>query len=120
MYRISVSASFSSAHFLRNYRGKCEKIHGHNWKVILTVESKILKNNMVMDFSELKKILKDVLSKLDHKTLNDIPPFTKENPTSERIAKFIADKIKMKLPSGVKISSVQVFETENSSATYLK
>jgi len=116
MYNIKVELSFSSAHNLRGYKGKCESLHGHNWKVEAVVTSNTLdKCGMVMDFKILKTALKEILESLDHKYLNDIPYFKKVNPTSENIAKFIYQKIKLRIK---KISAVTVWESENSAATY--
>jgi len=115
MYSLKVESSFSSAHNLRGYKGRCEDLHGHNWKVELAVESKTLdKIGMARDFRFLKDKLNAVLDKLDHKYLNKISYFKKVNPTSENIAKYIFDCL-----AGIKgIKSVTVWESENSCATY--
>ena len=116
MYSIKIEADFSSAHNLRGYKGKCEELHGHNWKVEAVVESKALdKAGMVMDFHDLKAYLGAILDKLDHKYLNNLPYFKKFNPTSENIAKYIYDRVK---GQGVRVKSVTVWEAHNSSATY--
>ncbi len=116
VYNIKVEASFSSAHNLREYKGKCESLHGHNWKVAVEATSDRLdKIGMVIDFKYLKKHLNNILEKLDHKYLNKIPYFKKTNPTSENIAKYIYKNIKSKVPL---VSSVTVWENETSSATY--
>jgi 6-pyruvoyltetrahydropterin/6-carboxytetrahydropterin synthase len=116
MYTIKVEADFSSAHNLRGYKGKCEDLHGHNWQVELAVSGKKLdKLGMLADFRLLKDKLNAVLEKLDHKYLNNIPYFKKINPTSENIARHIYDCLKPQIPG---ISSVTVWESENSSATY--
>jgi len=116
MYTIKVEADFSSAHNLRGYKGKCEELHGHNWKVEAAVSRKKLdKLGMVADFRIVKDELKAILERLDHKYLNDIAYFKKINPTSENIAKYIYDCLKAKTPG---LKSVTVWESENSSATY--
>jgi len=116
MYEIKVSCEFSSAHSLREYRGKCEELHGHNWKVELAVASGCLdKAGLVMDFKKLKQQLWMVLEKLDHKHLNEIVFFKKVNPTSENIARYIYDRVKRNLPA---VKSVTVWESEKASATY--
>ena len=116
MYSIKVEASFSSAHNLRGYKGKCEELHGHNWKIEVAVSKKKLdKAGMVLDFKFIKNQLDVVLEKLDHKYLNNLAFFKKVNPTSENIAKYIYDSLKPKVTS---IKSVTVWESENSSATY--
>ncbi len=116
MYRLKVEGSFSSAHNLREYKGKCEELHGHNWRVELAVESKDLdKTGMVLDFRFLKEKLGNVLDKLDHKYLNDINYFKTVNPTSENIAKYIYDSLKNEIQS---IFSITVWESDKARATY--
>ncbi|MFH0948206.1 MAG: 6-carboxytetrahydropterin synthase QueD [Elusimicrobiota bacterium] len=122
MYSITVEDEFSAAHNLRNYKGKCEKLHGHNYRVRLTVSGKTLdKSGMLIDFTDLKKILKEVLSKFDHSYLNDISPFDSAgvNPTAENIAKHIYDKIRLQITDcRLQITEVTVWETEKNCATY--
>jgi 6-pyruvoyltetrahydropterin/6-carboxytetrahydropterin synthase len=90
MFEIKVKATFSSAHNLRNYRGKCEHLHGHNWNVEAVFAYKSLDSDgMAIDFREAKSMLKDSIEDLDHSYLNDLSSFKKVNPTSENIAKFI-------------------------------
>lgn len=116
MYSVKVEAYFSSAHNLREYKGRCEELHGHNWKVELTVaQGKLDKAGMVADFKRLKEKLNKVLDILDHKYLNNLDYFKKVNPTSENIAQYIYKRLKDQI-SG--ISSVTVWESENTSATY--
>lgn len=116
MYNIKVEAYFSAAHNLRGYRGKCEELHGHNWKVEVVVEKDRLdKNGMVLDFRILKKKLNSILEKLDHRYLNRIPYFRRINPTSENIARYIYDNIK---PQVSNIKSVTVWENNACLATY--
>jgi len=116
MYEIRVKASFSSAHNLRNYRGKCEHLHGHNWIVeAVFVYSKLDRDGLAVDFREAKGILKDSIEELDHSYLNDLAPFKKTNPTSENIAKFIYGRIRKR---DRHIASISVWENENSCATY--
>lgn len=116
MYSVKVEANFSSAHNLRGYKGKCEALHGHNWKAEIVVSKDDLdKVGMVLDFKYLKMELNKVLEALDHKYLNNIPYFKKFNPTSENIARYIFERLKPKI-SG--LASVTVWESENSCATY--
>ncbi len=116
MFEVKVISNFSSAHRLRGYKGKCEELHGHNWKVKLIVTGeKLDKTGMVFDFQYLKTRLNKLLDKLDHKYLNNIAYFKKTNPTSENIAKYIYDNLKSTI-AGLK--SVTVWESENCSATY--
>ena len=120
MYKIKVTSYFSAAHFLREYKGKCEALHGHNWKVEVVVSSDKLDSiGMVMDFSELKKNAAIVLDELDHTTLNEIDYFTKHNPSSEEIAHYIFDKLKEKISKKeCLLNEIKVWETENSCAVY--
>lgn len=116
MYSIKVEANFSSAHNLRGYKGKCEQLHGHNWKIEVVVsKNKLDKLGMVLDFRFLKDKLNEIIEKLDHKYLNEIPYFKKVNPTSENIAKYIYDSLKSEVLS---LKSVTVWESDNSCATY--
>lgn len=114
MYTVTVRTEFNSAHRLRDYRGKCESLHGHNWTVEVTVgAARLNKTGMVADFTVLKKELNNFLERLDHKFLNEIEPFDKINPTSENIAKYIYDGM-----SKFKPIRVTVWETPTSAATY--
>jgi len=116
MYNLKVEGVFSSAHNLRGYKGKCEDLHGHNWRVEITVKSDQLdKIGMLLDFKYLKKELGAVLEKLDHKYLNKLAFFKKTNPTSEHIAKYIFDQLKSKISC---LDSVTVWENSTSAATY--
>jgi len=122
MYYARVEADFSAAHFLSHYRGKCEKLHGHNYKVRLWVRGENLdEGGMLVDFSLLKKALKEAIAQLDHSNLNDIGSF-QNDPSAERIARFIFEDVKGKLPGlGVESSllwAVDVFETNTSMARY--
>jgi len=126
MFSIKIEAYFSSAHFLRGYRGKCENLHGQNWKIEVTVETeKTDKTGMILDFKDLKKALNKVLEKLDHKCLNNIPYFSatggsasggkKVNPTSENIAQYIYNRLKSEV---ISLKLVTVWESHNSCASY--
>jgi len=116
MYRLKVEGNFSSAHNLRGYKGKCEDLHGHNWRVEITVASSELDEiGMLLDFKYLKKELNAVLEELDHKYLNKLVQFKIINPTSENIAKYIYDQLKAGIPL---LNSVTVWENSASSATY--
>ncbi len=118
MFEIKVKGDFSAAHNLRNYEGKCEKLHGHNWAVEAVFRYKNLdKDGLAVDFRTAKSALKDVTERLDHSYLNELVFFKKTNPTSENIAKFIYDNLK----KGVKnIYSVAVWENERSCAVYME
>jgi 6-pyruvoyltetrahydropterin/6-carboxytetrahydropterin synthase len=121
MFEISVDESFAAGHSLRNYRGKCEKVHGHNYKVRVTLEGETLNAaGLLVDFTELKRVLHSVLERLDHEFLNDIPPFDELNPSAENMAKYFHDEISRGLAAeaGVRVASVRIWETDTSIATY--
>ena len=118
MYSLRVEAGFSAAHFLADYNGKCENLHGHNYVVRLWVKGRELnQNGMLVDFSLLKKILKEVIYPLDHKNLNDMD-FFQNNPSAERIAAHIYREAEAKLPDGIIAEAVDVFENTGSMARY--
>ena len=117
-YAVSVQRTFSAAHALREYRGRCEKLHGHNWRVRVALSGKKLdRTGMLVDFTDIKRILDDVLGSLDHAFLNEVPPFDKVNPTAENIACFVFKRMKTRIPAGAKVSAVEVWESETTSAT---
>ncbi len=119
MYTICVEDWFAAAHYLRNYHGKCENPHGHNYRVKVYVSGKKLdKGGMLIDFSILKKFLKSVLETLDHHDLNTTPYFAEKEPSAENISRYIFDSLKALLPSGVHMAGVEVFETEKNSVLY--
>jgi len=119
MYKIKVIDEFSGAHKLRNYKGKCETLHGHNWKIEVSVYASALNpQGMLIDFKDLKAIVKKILSGLDHKYLNDLPYFRKKNPTSENITYFIHKHLAGFLKN--KKIKVTVWETESSCASFVK
>ncbi len=120
MFDLQIEAQFSAAHQLRGYKGKCEDLHGHNWRVQITVSSDKLNDiGMVIDFHELREMTGEVISSLDHSFLNDVFPFTEINPSSENMAKWIYESLKKKVESrNCTMSSITVWENETASATY--
>jgi 6-pyruvoyltetrahydropterin/6-carboxytetrahydropterin synthase len=120
VYEVYVETGFSSAHKLINYKGRCESLHGHNWKVgVLVATDKLGKQGMVIDFIKLKKITKKVVSQLDHKYLNKISYFKKNQPTAENIARYIFEKIKQQIKKhSLKKIKVFVWETPLQYASY--
>jgi 6-pyruvoyltetrahydropterin/6-carboxytetrahydropterin synthase len=120
MYEVAVISDFSAAHRLRGYKGKCENLHGHNWKVEVSLGvGKPDKLGMAVDFKEIKKALNSVLETLDHKDLNSVAYFKDTNPTSENIAKYIHDQIKsLKLIAYSLQLKVTVWESDTARATY--
>ena len=120
MYRISVEEHFDVAHFLRGYRGKCEALHGHRYRVVIQIKaSKLNDIGLAYDFTELKRHLGDIISRFDHTCLNDVPPFDKINPSAENIASTIYNELKPKLERvPVSISCVEVWESPGSGVAY--
>ena len=119
MWELTVNGRFAAAHSLRNFNGRCEELHGHNWRVEVTVRGdKLDQADLVMDFGELKKLMNQVLDRLDHHHLNEVPPFDRVNPSSELIAKHIYEEIAGGLPPAVAMHSVSAWESEDSKATY--
>ena len=120
MYTIAVLSHFSAAHRLRYLHGKCEELHGHNWKVEVSVSARQLnKEGIVIDFQLLKKKVEKILRSLDHTFLNDLPYFSKREPSSENIAKYVFDRLKAELKRHPAIlKEVTAWESETSSATY--
>jgi len=118
MYSVRVESDFAAAHYLENYHGKCENLHGHNYKVFLHVQGEELDaGGMLCDFGVLKKALKKVFKKLDHTNLNDLDAFRDGRPSAEKIARYIFEEIQP-LIEPVKPSRVDVFETERNRASY--
>jgi len=120
LYRISVENHFDAAHFLRGYEGKCEKMHGHRYKVVVKVEASGLDDiGLAYDFKELKKHLNGVLDRFDHTCLNDVAPFDKLNPSAENIAADIYKGLKSRLAKEpVTIVNVEVWESPHTGVTY--
>ncbi len=123
MFRLTVIDSFASAHQLREYRGQCENLHGHNWKVEAVVEGKDLDDKgLLLDFKDLKGALKGILKELDHTLLNQHPFFQERNPTSENLAFYIFRRLEeaLRVYPGVRVKSITVWESEKAGATYLE
>ena len=121
MYRISVHDFFSSAHQLKGYRGKCEAVHGHNWKVDIEVQGETLNDiGLLMDFTDLKKILKSAIDPLDHVLLNEVEGFRDKNPSSELIARHVYNRVKDILPEDIEIAMVTVWESVSAKAIYFE
>lgn len=118
MFEVKIETSFSSAHHLLNYKGKCENVHGHNWKVEVTARGNELdRSNILIDFKILKRGINEIIDYLDHKDLNELEEFKGESPSSEFIAKFIYLKAKEKFNQ---IQRVDVWETPTSRASYFE
>lgn len=120
MYRLSVSDSFSAAHKLCGYEGACKNLHGHNWKVKVTLACDVLDDiGMALDIGVIKQLLEEILGELDHSYLNDLPYFRDKNPTSENLSRYIYERFETALTElPATVESVEVFESERSSVTY--
>ncbi len=121
MFELVVETDFSAAHNLREYKGQCEKLHGHNWKVQVVLKAeKLDKLGMVMDFREVKSVIGEIMNKFDHTYLNELADFKVLNPTTENLSKILYDELKNTLPRGVKVSRVTTWESERCGATYFE
>ncbi|MBN1958881.1 MAG: 6-carboxytetrahydropterin synthase QueD [Desulfuromonadales bacterium] len=120
MYHLTIQTHFAAAHNLLNYQGDCENLHGHNWKVEVTVMTDQLDDaGLGIDFKILKKHTKEIMNYLDHKYLNDLDAFRGISPSSEHISKFIFDRLVADLSSyAVQVEKVTVWESDNAYATY--
>ena len=124
MFEVSVELTFAAGHSLREYKGKCENVHGHNYRVRVTAEGPKLNSiGLIVDFVELKKETRAIVDRLDHQYINDLEPFTVLNPSAENLAKYFYDEL-MKTFTGhngtaaVRISEVKIWETDTSTARY--
>jgi 6-pyruvoyltetrahydropterin/6-carboxytetrahydropterin synthase len=120
MYELKIVTEFSAAHNLRNFRGKCEALHGHNWRVEVVVRGSGLDDSgVVLDFAEVKGATREVMEEIDHRYLNELPFFTANNPSSENIARYIYERLGEKLNNDrVQISRVTAWESQDACATY--
>jgi 6-pyruvoyltetrahydropterin/6-carboxytetrahydropterin synthase len=120
MYHLTIHTHFAAAHNLVNYQGECENLHGHNWKVEVTVATRELnKAGLGIDFKILKQETKRILDLLDHKYLNEIPPFIELSPSSENIARYLFEKLAATFNDpNVKVEKVNVWESDYASASY--
>jgi 6-pyruvoyltetrahydropterin/6-carboxytetrahydropterin synthase len=123
MFELMIETNFASAHQLRGYKGKCERVHGHNWKVqVYVLAERLNEIDITIDFHDLKKMTEEIVGQLDHSFLNDIFPFTEKNPSSENIAKWIYDSLRKRIDNNddISLSAVTVWESETASATYFE
>jgi 6-pyruvoyltetrahydropterin/6-carboxytetrahydropterin synthase len=120
MFEVSVEQTFAAGHALRNYHGKCENVHGHNYRVQITMAGPNLDHTgLLVDFVEVKNLMNGVVDYLDHQFINDLPPFDTINPSAENIAKYFYDRVAAGLsPGDVRISEVRIWETDNCAAVY--
>jgi 6-pyruvoyltetrahydropterin/6-carboxytetrahydropterin synthase len=124
MFEISVERSFAAGHALRGYKGKCENIHGHNYKVRVTLTGANLDSTgLLCDFVEVKRMMDAIIERLDHRFINEIPPFDELNPSAENLARYFHQQLALGLREKppavpVRIGEVQVWETDSTTATY--
>jgi 6-pyruvoyltetrahydropterin/6-carboxytetrahydropterin synthase len=123
MYEVTVEDTFAAGHYLRNYKGKCENPHGHNYKIRVTLAGAELdRAGLLLDFKDLKDVMKTTIERLDHQMINDVEPFTVVNPSAENLAKYFYDETNVRLSkvtSGrVRVKDVTVFETDITTARY--
>lgn len=122
MFEVSVEETFAAGHALRGYKGKCENVHGHNYRVRLTLEGANLDQaGLLCDFVHLKQVMRGVIESLDHRFLNDQPPFDVINPSAENIAKYFYEQAAEELrqaANGARLASVTVWESDSTAATY--
>jgi len=120
MFEISVEYTFAAGHALRGYKGKCENVHGHNYRVQVMVRGEQLDSTgLLMDFVDLRKGIKGLVERLDHRFLNDLAPFDRVNPSAENLAKYFSDELEPQVRErGLQLQAVTVWETDTTSATY--
>jgi 6-pyruvoyltetrahydropterin/6-carboxytetrahydropterin synthase len=123
MFEVTVEAGFSSGHYLRNYRGKCENPHGHNYRVLVTLAGAELDEaGLLLDFKLLKNLLKPVVEYLDHRMINELEPFNELNPSAENLARYFYQKTSIELQAltagRVRVKDCTLFETDTSFARY--
>ena len=123
MFEVTVERGFSSGHFLRNYKGKCENPHGHNYKVRITLRGEALDHaGLLLDFRDLKQVMRPVIDRLDHQMINEIEPFTTINPSAENLAKYFYEETNRQLAEmtggRVRVKDCTIYETDTTTATY--
>src|ERR1700691_5507769 len=123
MFEVTVEDTFAAGHYLRNYKGKCENPHGHNYKIRVTLAGAELdKAGLLLDFKDLRDGMRDLIDRLDHRMINEIEPFTVINPWAENLAKYVYDESSTRLKSvtkgRVRVKDVTVFETATTTARY--
>ena len=121
MYEVMIERNFSSAHQLRGYRGKCENLHGHNYRVEIYARGRELNNiGLLVDFVEQKAAADEIVNYLDHRNINELPPFDEKlNPSAENLARFILERVASRVgDERVQVYKVRCFETPTSVATY--
>jgi 6-pyruvoyltetrahydropterin/6-carboxytetrahydropterin synthase len=122
MYELKILTEFSAAHRLENFYGKCESLHGHNWKVeVFLLGDRLDDAGLVRDFGVVKGKTREVLAELDHTYLNDLPAFRRQNPSSENLARYLYERLGAALNGeGVRVSRVSIWESDTSCASYFE
>lgn len=121
MFELTVKRKFSAAHQLRGYEGKCENIHGHTYGLEVFVQAEKLNElGLAADFKEIKRIVDQIIERYDHCLVNEIPPFDQLNPSAENMARVFYRELKDKLPDGLALSRVMVWESEDAGASYFE
>ena len=119
VFEISKDFLFSAAHQIRFHGGKCERLHGHNWRIRVYVRASVLnKIGMVIDFADLQKLVAEIGVRFDHQNVNEIPPFDERNTTAELLSQYIFDEIGKRLPAGRELTKVEIWETDSSCAIF--
>jgi 6-pyruvoyltetrahydropterin/6-carboxytetrahydropterin synthase len=121
MFEVTVEETFAAGHALRNYQGKCESLHGHNYRIQVTLQGAQLDSiGLLVDFVQVKTLLETVVNRLDHQFLNDLTPFDTLNPSAENIARYFYDELSCGINSdnGVTLREIRVWETDTTSAAY--
>ena len=125
MFEVTVEKSFAAGHYLRNYKGKCEKPHGHNYKVRVTLQGRDLDPaGLLLDFKDLKETVRAVIERLDHQMINELEPFNTLNPSAENLARYFyqqaGTRLGMTTDGRVQVKDVTVWETEDAAARYFE
>ena len=124
MFEVTVEQTFAAGHALREYKGKCENVHGHNYRVQITVEGEELNRiGLLVDFVDLKRAVREVVGILDHQFINDLEPFTSVNPSAENLAKYFYEEVSRRIDfeafgAPARLSQVKIWETDTSMAVY--
>jgi len=121
MYELRIITQFAAAHQLRNFRGKCEKLHGHNWRIEVYIEGEKLNDaGLLIDFKEIKEATDRILEELDHSFLNELSQFKDQNPSSENIAAYIFETLSNKVNNNnIKVTKITAWESDFASSSYI-
>ena len=124
MFEVTVEETFAAGHALRNYHGKCENVHGHNYKIRAKLEGEQLDEaGLLVDFNDVKRVLNEIIDRVDHKFLNDVAPFDTLNPSAENMARWFYEEMEKSLAAApaktdARLAEVRIWETDTSIAAY--